>query len=123
MRDILKKRRKKSIENSKLKNQNLGKSCIHYGIFLFQQGFQHPQLGADALRSPSLGSRAIVSEGAVPAATPEPPVKGPLPPEHQVIQDVLNEVRNRCLLVVQNQVSYELPPSYHSIPYLQNVLR
>lgn len=66
-------------------------------------GFQHPQLGTEALSSSYVGLRAAGSEGAVPATTAEPPVKGPLPPEHQVIQDVLSEVRNRCLLVVQNQ--------------------
>ncbi|XP_045138808.1 protein transport protein Sec31A-like isoform X2 [Portunus trituberculatus] len=64
-------------------------------------GFQHPQYGAEAIRSPPAGPTAAVGEAAVPAS--EPPVKGPLPAEHQVIQDVLNEVRNRCLLVVQNQ--------------------
>nr|XP_045605804.1 protein transport protein Sec31A-like isoform X2 [Procambarus clarkii] len=61
-------------------------------------GFQHPQYGVEA-HSPGGGSAAPV--GAAP--TPEPASKGPLPTEHQVIQDVINEVHNRCQLVVQNQ--------------------
>ncbi|XP_068251113.1 protein transport protein Sec31A-like isoform X2 [Palaemon carinicauda] len=43
-----------------------------------------------------------VAPTAAPVA-PEPASKGPLPPEHQVIQDVLNDLRNRCCGVAQNQ--------------------
>ncbi|XP_042223332.1 protein transport protein Sec31A-like isoform X3 [Homarus americanus] len=59
-------------------------------------GFQQPQYGAEA-------HGAATAAPVAAASTPEPANKGPLPSEHQVIQDVINDVRNRCLLVVQNQ--------------------
>ncbi|KAG7168144.1 transport protein Sec31A-like [Homarus americanus] len=55
-----------------------------------------PQYGAEA-------HGAATAAPVAAASTPEPANKGPLPSEHQVIQDVINDVRNRCLLVVQNQ--------------------
>ncbi|XP_069945379.1 protein transport protein Sec31A-like isoform X4 [Cherax quadricarinatus] len=61
-------------------------------------GFQHPQYGAE---THAAGAGPAVPVAA--AATPEPASKGPLPLEHQVIQDVINEVQSRCLHVVQNQ--------------------
>ncbi|XP_071534262.1 protein transport protein Sec31A-like isoform X10 [Panulirus ornatus] len=61
-------------------------------------GFQHPQYGSEA-QGPGSGSAAPVA----PTSAPEPASKGPLPPEHQVVQDVITEVQNRCLQVVQNQ--------------------
>ncbi|KAK3871526.1 hypothetical protein Pcinc_023333 [Petrolisthes cinctipes] len=64
-------------------------------------GFQHPQYGTDASVGPTPGTTAPAA--AANAAQPEPASKGPLPPEHQVIQDVLTEVKSRCLMVVQNQ--------------------
>lgn len=61
-------------------------------------GFQHPQYGSEATVGPVTGATAATT-----AAPPEPASKGPLPAEHQVIQDILTEVKSRCLLVVQNQ--------------------
>ncbi|XP_066981794.1 protein transport protein Sec31A-like isoform X37 [Macrobrachium rosenbergii] len=57
-----------------------------------------PQYGTEAT-GPVAGA---VAPAAAPVA-PEPASKGPLPPEHQVIQDVLNDLRNRCCAVAQNQ--------------------
>ncbi|XP_037789137.1 protein transport protein Sec31A-like isoform X11 [Penaeus monodon] len=59
-------------------------------------GFQ--QYGAET-SGPAVGAAAPV---ATPAA-PEPASKGPLPAEHQIIQHVLNEIRERCLAACQNQ--------------------
>lgn len=67
------------------------------------QGFQQPQYGSEA-QGPTSGTGGVAVAD---AAVPEPASKGPLPPEHQVIQDVIDEVRNRCLSVVQNQVRLE----------------
>lgn len=56
------------------------------------------QYGSEAT-GPVAGSVAPVAA----AVVPEPASKGPLPPEHQDIQDVFNDLRNRCLAVAQNQ--------------------
>merc|ERR1740137_401727 len=37
-----------------------------------------------------------------PAAHPEPASKGPLPVEHQVLQDTIEGIRTRCLMTTQN---------------------
>ncbi|XP_042893283.1 protein transport protein Sec31A-like isoform X7 [Penaeus japonicus] len=59
-------------------------------------GFQ--QYGAET-SGPAVAAAAPV---ATPAA-PEPASKGPLPAEHQVIQNILVEIRERCLAACQNQ--------------------
>lgn len=89
-----------SFEATFIKEMRLSYSSSGY---LHPQGFQHSQFGTEVLSPSATGARPPVNE-AVSAAAPEPAVKGPLPPEHQVIQDILNDIRNRCLLVVQNQV-------------------
>merc|ERR1740137_84820 len=57
-----------------------------------------PSYNPNVAPTPAVASAALGE----PAAHPEPASKGPLPVEHQVLQDTIEGIRTRCLMTTQN---------------------
>lgn len=65
---------------------------------------QPQQFGGFPSFNPNVAPSPAVAAAAPgePAAPPEPASKGPLPTEHQVLQDTIEGIRTRCLMTTQN---------------------
>lgn len=65
---------------------------------------QPQQFGGFPSFNPNVAPSPAVAAAAPgePAAPPEPASKGPLPAEHQVLQDTIEGIRTRCLMTTQN---------------------